>query len=63
MDIDKLISEVFIRSPLWDQKNPNHCNRSVSDKLRYEVAIELNTRKHKWYSLIVLIRIFRNAQF
>ena len=43
MGIDKLISEVFSRYPLWDQKDTNRRSRFVLDKLSDEVAIKLNT--------------------
>ena len=33
MNIDMLIGEVFLRSPLWDQKDKNHHNRFILDKL------------------------------
>ena len=53
MDIEKLIAEVFIRSPLWDQKDKNHHNRFILDQLWDEVGVKLKTkRKHK-YSVIV----------
>ena len=43
MDIDMLIGEIFIRSPMWDQKDKNHHNRFILDKLWDEVATKLNT--------------------
>ncbi|XP_072397839.1 uncharacterized protein [Diabrotica undecimpunctata] len=45
MDIDNLISEIFIRSPLWYYKNKNHHNRFVLDKLWDKVAVKLNTKR------------------
>lgn len=45
MDADKLIAEVFVRTPLWDQKNIHHHNRFVLDKLWDEVAAILNTSR------------------
>lgn len=45
MDIDSLISEIFIRLALWDQKNQNHHDRFILDKLWEEVAVKLNTSK------------------
>ncbi|KAL1506356.1 hypothetical protein ABEB36_005736 [Hypothenemus hampei] len=55
MDIETLISEIFIRSPLWDQKSKYHHNRFVLDKLWDEVAVKLNTTRavvrSKWKSL------------
>ncbi|XP_071055239.1 uncharacterized protein [Onthophagus taurus] len=55
MDVDCLIGEVFVRSPLWDQKNKNHHNRFVLDKLWHEVAVKLSTTptavRNKWKSL------------
>lgn len=45
MDIDKLITEVFIRAPLWDQTNKHHHNRFVLDKSWDEVAAVLKTTR------------------
>ncbi|KAL1489914.1 hypothetical protein ABEB36_013840 [Hypothenemus hampei] len=55
MDIDLLISEVFTRTPLWDQKDKNHHNRFILDKKWDEVAENLNTTRaivrNKWKAL------------
>ncbi|KAL1487721.1 hypothetical protein ABEB36_015628 [Hypothenemus hampei] len=54
MDNNILISEVFIRPHLWDQKNKNHHNRFVLDKLWDGVATKLNTTsmvRNKWKAL------------
>ena len=68
MDIDSLISEIFVRPSLWDQKDKNHHNRFVLDKLWDEVAIKLNTtRKYKlWFLfrkviIIVIIVLIGNV--
>lgn len=43
MDIEQLISAVFTRDALWDQRNPQHHNRYLLDKLWDAVAEELRT--------------------
>ncbi|XP_044760300.1 uncharacterized protein LOC123317754 [Coccinella septempunctata] len=52
MDVDLLISEIFVRPPLWDQNNKNHHNRFISDKLWGQVAHKLHTKpitvQRKW---------------
>ena len=40
MNKDKLISEVFIRAPLWDKRNKSHHNCMVLNKLWKEIAQE-----------------------
>ncbi|KAL1516321.1 hypothetical protein ABEB36_000240 [Hypothenemus hampei] len=47
MDIEKLISEVFKRTPLWDKRDQNHHSRFILDKKWDEVAEHLNTT-HKF---------------
>ncbi|KAL1489701.1 hypothetical protein ABEB36_013637 [Hypothenemus hampei] len=55
MDIEKLISEVFKRTPLWDKRDQNHHNRFILDKKWDEVAEHLNTTRamvrNKWKAL------------
>nr|XP_012230427.1 PREDICTED: transcription factor Adf-1-like [Linepithema humile] len=55
MNVDKLISEIYVRSPLWDRRNSNHHNRFVLDKLWDEVAHQLHTTRitarSKWKAL------------
>lgn len=43
MDIEKLISSVFVKNPLWDQKDPQHRNRYMLDKLWDAVAEEMKS--------------------
>lgn len=43
MNVEVLISAVFKRKPLWDQKDPEHHNRYVLDKMWDEVAAEMKT--------------------
>jgi len=43
MDVDKLISLVYVRTVLWDQGDSRHHNRYVLDKLWGEVAQELSS--------------------
>jgi len=43
MNVDVLITSVFKRKPLWDQKDPEHHNRYVLDKMWDEVAVEMKT--------------------
>ena len=43
MDVELLISKVFLRKPLWDQKDRQHHNRFVLDRLWDEVAEEMKT--------------------
>lgn len=38
MDIEKLINEIAIRTPIWDQTNAKHHNRDVISKLWQEIA-------------------------
>lgn len=53
MDVDILISEIFVRPPLWDQKDKNHHNRFILDKLWKELAVKLNTtRKYKYVFIL-----------
>ncbi|XP_054288084.1 uncharacterized protein LOC129003799 [Macrosteles quadrilineatus] len=55
MDVDNLISQVFMRPALWDKCDKNHHNRFVLDKLWNEVAEELKTKqtavRGKWKTL------------
>lgn len=50
MDIDCLIGEIFLRPALWDQKNKNHHNRFVLDKLWDEVGAKLNTSRKFFFN-------------
>lgn len=43
MDINILISSVFVKNPLWDQSDSQHHNRYVLDKMWDEVADELKS--------------------
>lgn len=46
MDVEKLIDEVFNKTPLWNQAHPDHHNRHILTRLWNEVSAELNvTRK------------------
>lgn len=42
MDIDNLISAIFVRSPIWDKRNKNHSNRNVVEKCWKEISKEVN---------------------
>lgn len=50
MDKEKLISAVFLRSPIWDRKDKNHHNSMILIKLWKEVAEECQTTGN--YSLL-----------
>lgn len=41
MDIDQIISEIFSRPALWDQKNKLYHNRVFVEKLWTSVAAEI----------------------
>lgn len=43
MDIDIFISSVFEKKPLWDQKDAQHHNRFILDKLWDAVAAEMKS--------------------
>lgn len=43
MDIDEFISCVFVKKPLWDQKDSQHHNRYILDKLWDAVADEMKS--------------------
>ena len=58
MDTDKLVSAVFIRNALWDQRDVQHHNRFVLDKLWDEVAAEMKTT-----SKCVIILIYYRLQY
>ncbi|XP_076658609.1 uncharacterized protein LOC143362394 [Halictus rubicundus] len=55
MSLDLLISLIFKNRPLWDQKDKNHHNRYVLDKLWEEVAKEMKSTskivRSKWKNL------------
>lgn len=40
MDTELLISAVFKRRPIWDQKDKNHRNRYILDKLWSKIVAE-----------------------
>lgn len=41
-DTEKLISLVFVREPIWDQKNKNHHNSVILNKLWKEISNEFD---------------------
>ncbi|GFR87190.1 hypothetical protein ElyMa_000740400 [Elysia marginata] len=41
MDIDKLISSVFKRAPIWDKRDKLHATRSVIESLWKEIANDI----------------------
>jgi hypothetical protein len=43
VDIEKLISLVYERKPLWDVQCKNYHNRDVARKLWLEIAVELKS--------------------
>ncbi|CAH1982190.1 unnamed protein product [Acanthoscelides obtectus] len=55
MDVDAFITSVFVKNPLWDQKDSQHHNRFVLDKLWDAVAEEMKTTRSivrtKWKNL------------
>ncbi|XP_034118108.1 transcription factor Adf-1-like [Drosophila albomicans] len=55
MDIENLISEVFLRPALWDQKSKNYHNRILVEKNWTEIENMLETSKDglkkKWKNL------------
>ncbi|CAH1973096.1 unnamed protein product [Acanthoscelides obtectus] len=55
VDIEKLINEIFLRTPIWDQTNHLHHNRDVISKMWQEIAascgITIEIAKTKWKNL------------
>ncbi|CAG9760918.1 unnamed protein product [Ceutorhynchus assimilis] len=55
MDVEKLIQEVYLRTPIWDQKIPSYHNRDLIAKLWQEVStacgITVDVAKPKWKHL------------
>lgn len=49
MDIETLISAIFVKSPLWDQKDAQHHNRYILDKLWDEVAEEMKSTSKLYF--------------
>ena len=45
MDVEKLITEVFVRDPLWNQVHLDHHNRHILNSLWTEVANELECKR------------------
>lgn len=43
MDTAKLISQVYMRSPLWDQQDRQYTNRRFTDQLWDEIAQEMRS--------------------
>jgi hypothetical protein len=43
MDIEQLNGAVYLRKALWQQKDVNHHNRGVIDKLWEEIAVALGS--------------------
>ena len=42
MDVEKLISEVYLRPAIWDKSRNDHANRNVLDKVLKEISHEMN---------------------
>uniref|UniRef100_T1H7P0 Uncharacterized protein n=1 Tax=Rhodnius prolixus TaxID=13249 RepID=T1H7P0_RHOPR len=51
MDIETFIGSVFLKKPLWDQKDPLHHNRFVLDKEWDDVAKQFNTTKIRYMTM------------
>lgn len=61
MNVEQLISGIFVKNPLWDQTDRQHHNRFVLDKLWDSVAEEMNsTSKYLiYYHLIMYIHLIK----
>ncbi|CAH1978009.1 unnamed protein product [Acanthoscelides obtectus] len=46
MNTEELITSIFMKKALWDQKDPQHHNRFILDKLWDAVAKEMNSTIH-----------------
>ncbi|KAK9739872.1 Alcohol dehydrogenase transcription factor Myb/SANT-like [Popillia japonica] len=55
MDVERLIHLVYIRNPIWNQKDKRHHNVHILNKLWGEIATAMNseqsTVKAKWKNL------------
>lgn len=60
MNKEQFISCIFVKNPLWDQKDPQHHNRYVLDKLWDGVPEEMkSTSKYILKFIIFLSKIHR----
>ncbi len=55
MDVETLISEVYLRPAIWDKNRNDHANRNVLDKVWKEISHEINLEglKLSFFSILM----------
>ena len=63
MDVEKLITLIYEKKPLWDMTDKSYHMRDINRKLWQEVAVEMNTTgKFNKSNLGLRYDIFANKQ-